>query len=121
MALPASSSGNLVEGSRGSPEGRVRVPVNATPLVPACLPADLAKLAGPKSRSHPGAEKSVRLAVSMLIKTVLQVGCRAGCRGPGVQGEVAQSQHERLAPTPLGQPPTTPTQPFPTPPPLAVH
>lgn len=39
-------------------------------LVP--VATDLAKLAGPKSRSHPGAEKSVRLAVSMLIKTVLQ-------------------------------------------------
>lgn len=40
--------------------------------------ADLAKLAGPKSRSHPGAEKSVRLAVGMLVKTVLQVGPGAG-------------------------------------------
>ena len=42
----------------------------------ACLPAspaELARFAGPKTRSHPGAEKSVRLAVSMLIKTVLQV------------------------------------------------
>ena len=37
--------------------------------------ADLAHLAAqPKQRSHPGAEKSVRLAVSMLVKTVLQVG-----------------------------------------------
>src|SRR5690348_562092 len=45
-------------------------------LLPSTLRADLAKLAGPKARTHPGAEKSVRLAVSMLIKTVLQV--RAG-------------------------------------------
>ncbi|PSC74405.1 ARF guanine-nucleotide exchange factor GNOM isoform B [Micractinium conductrix] len=41
-----------------------------TTLVPLCT--ELARFAGPKTRSHPGAEKSVRLAVSMLIKTVLQ-------------------------------------------------
>ena len=58
------------------------------PRLPACpspplrcshpqVVADLAHLAAqPKQRSHPGAEKSVRLAVSMLVKTVLQVG---GC------------------------------------------
>ncbi|EFN55517.1 hypothetical protein CHLNCDRAFT_133932 [Chlorella variabilis] len=39
-------------------------------LVP--VASDLARLAVKKSRSHPGAEKSVRLAVSMLVKTVLQ-------------------------------------------------
>ncbi|KAI3425868.1 hypothetical protein D9Q98_007841 [Chlorella vulgaris] len=39
-------------------------------LVP--VATDLARLAVKKSKSHPGAEKSVRLAVSMLAKTVLQ-------------------------------------------------
>lgn len=50
-------------------------------LVP--VVTDLAKLAGPRqSRSHPGAEKSVRLAVSMLAKTVLQVTpCCPACVG----------------------------------------
>lgn len=45
-------------------------------LFPVCSPscADLSRLAGPKARSHLGAEKSVRLAVSMLLKTLLQVG-----------------------------------------------
>lgn len=43
--------------------------------LPTALFPDLARLAGPKARNHPGAEKSVRLAVSMLIKTLLQVGC----------------------------------------------
>ncbi|PRW57821.1 ARF guanine-nucleotide exchange factor GNOM-like [Chlorella sorokiniana] len=39
-------------------------------LVP--VVTDLSRLAGPKARSHPGADKSVRLAVSMLLKTLLQ-------------------------------------------------
>jgi hypothetical protein len=37
-------------------------------------PAELARLAAKKAKSHPGAEKSVRLAVAMLTKTTMQVG-----------------------------------------------
>ena len=55
---------------------RTFIPLPPPPTPCLALPADLARLAGPKSRSHLGAEKSVRLAVGMLIKTVLQVGGR---------------------------------------------